>query len=426
MLGAIALMAIGLGTGTPGTARAVGVAGTASLARAAAPAADTPTTAPCDFASSDTCASIDPSVKIYVDNQGDVSSCDFTWTINWGDDSDPETVVLNGPPSGSMLLAKHKYATKTEKKYTITAEGEVTSGSCTATGGTLTFTLLAYVALGDSYSAGDGDGNYLSGTGFDGNDCLRSTYAYPERLAKSLGYTDLDKQDSDSPAFSFHACTGAEIPDFDGSQVTPRNDSVPAQLTYLRGQPGTVGLVTFSIGGNDAGFGSVMKYCALRKAKEPSCKAHSDEAVSKELATIESRLITLYNEVQAAPRVVSNATIIVLGYPRFFPAVPPKTCETGFGRRVFDRADMEWINSVIASADAKIDAAAKAAGITFVPAYDAFGGHELCQPDSYLFRVSLAQPVTSFHPTAAGQGAFANLVEAAVSKSATSAQSASR
>lgn len=414
VLGVIALMAFGL---SAGTASAGSVIGTGSIARlAAAPAADSPATAPCDFSDSATCASIDPSVKIYVDDQGDVSSCDFTWTIDWGDGSDPESVVLDGPPSGQELLAKHKYATKTEKKYTITADGEVTSGSCSATGGTLTYTLLAYVALGDSYSAGDGDGNYAAGTGFSGNNCLRSSYAYPERVAKSLGYTDLDNQDSDTAAFSFHACTGAEIPDFEKSQVTDSHDSVPAQLSFLRGQPDQVGLVTLSIGGNDAGFGSVMGYCALRTAKEESCEAHSGKGVEKELATIKSRLVSLYNDVQSAPRVVDNATVVVLGYPRFFPIDPPKTCKTGFFSRVFDRADMKWINSVIAQADDKIAAAAQAAGVTYVADYGAFGGHELCQPDSYLFSVSLAQPITSFHPTAQGQAAFADLVEKALSK----------
>lgn len=312
---------------------------------------------------------------------------------------------------GSDPLADHTYKDNAERAYTITVTATVTSGSCTSEGGTLTFTLLAYVALGDSYSAGDGDGSYLSGTGYRGNECLRSALAYPELVAKRLGNPDPDQQDSAQPAFDFHACTGAEIPDFSGSQLTAGKDRVPPQLDFLRGS-GTdeVGLVTFTIGGNDAGFGPVMQYCATRSAKDPSCKAHSEKAVNEELATIEGRLTTLYEQIKNAPRLDKDATVLVTGYPRFFPLRQASKCATGDPFHSFEPADMAWINSVIKSLDEKIADAAGMAKITYVDDYDAFGGHELCQSRPYLFSGSIPQ-ITSFHPTAEGQAALAALIE---------------
>jgi lysophospholipase L1-like esterase len=312
--------------------------------------------------------------------------------------------------TGRTPLADHSYKDDAQRAYTITVTATVTSGPCTSTGGTLTFTLLSYVALGDSYSAGDGDGSYLSGTGYRGNECLRSGLAYPELVAKRLGNPDPDQQDSAKPTFDFHACTGAEIPDFSGSQLTASKDRVPPQLDFLRGGTDEVGLVTFTIGGNDAGFGPVMQYCATRTAKDPSCKAHSEKAVNAELATIEGRLIKLYGQIKNAPRLDKDATVIVTGYPRFFPLRQAAKCPTGDPFHSFEPADMAWINSVIKSLDEKIADAAGIAKITYVDDYDAFGGHELCQSHPYLFSGIIPQ-ITSFHPTAEGQAALADLFE---------------
>src|ERR1700754_1011327 len=84
----------------------------------------------------------------------------------------------------------------------------------------------AYVALGDSYSSGNGAGNYISSSG----DCHRSNSAYPALWASA-----------NSPSsFTFAACSGAVTTDVINSQLGSLNAST--------------GLVTLTIGGNDAGF----------------------------------------------------------------------------------------------------------------------------------------------------------------------------
>src|SRR5689334_24893642 len=92
----------------------------------------------------------------------------------------------------------------------------------------------SYVALGDSYSSGVGTRTYIS----DGTSCQRSTKAYPYLIAQARGY-----------ALNFQACSGATT-----ATVTSN------QLGALSS---TTKFVTMSVGGNDAGFSSVITECAL-------------------------------------------------------------------------------------------------------------------------------------------------------------------
>ena len=91
----------------------------------------------------------------------------------------------------------------------------------------------SYVALGDSYSSGVGTRSYLN----DGSTCQRSVYAYPSLIAAAKGY-----------ALNFRACSGATVADVTNSQLS----ALSAANAY----------VTISVGGNDAGFASVLTTCA--------------------------------------------------------------------------------------------------------------------------------------------------------------------
>jgi hypothetical protein len=76
---------------------------------------------------------------------------------------------------------------------------------------------------------------------------------------------------------------------------------------------------------------------------------------------------------------------------------------------------MLWMNSEISKMDGTIQAAAKAAKVTYVSAYNVFNGHELCTKDPYLNH-AIASPhagvrAGSFHPNLNGQNALARLVE---------------
>ncbi|MFE1176245.1 SGNH/GDSL hydrolase family protein [Streptomyces sp. NPDC058773] len=223
-------------------------------------------------------------------------------------------------------------------------------------------TATGYVALGDSYSSGVGAGSYDSGSG----SCKRSTKAYPALWAAAH-----------SPSsFRFTACSGARTGDVLSSQMAPLSSST--------------GLVSISIGGNDAGFADTMTTCALQG--ESACLARVAQARTYITNTLPGRLDGVYDAISdKAPA----AHVVVLGYPRFYKL--SGTCIAGLSEK--SRA------AINAAADHINDVTAKRAadhGFTFADVNATFSGHELCSGSAWLHSVTF--PVLeSYHPTAAGQ-----------------------
>src|SRR3954464_13253768 len=89
-----------------------------------------------------------------------------------------------------------------------------------------------YVALGDSYSSGTGTRTY-----YDSN-CQKPVYAYPSPVPHARR----------TWTFVHAACSGATASRLLSSQVS----SVTSDTNW----------VTYTIGGNDAGFSSVITECA--------------------------------------------------------------------------------------------------------------------------------------------------------------------
>ncbi len=145
----------------------------------------------------------------------------------------------------------------------------------------LATTARRYVALGDSYSSGEGAYNTNDWADFDpktatdeiksnypDDQCHRSGYAYANRVEQAIGAQSL----------TFAACSGATLPDLVASIPEVKNGSnngeqgftqvgqwgEGAQLDKIASAESTdpsVSLVTISIGGNDFGFADVVQAC---------------------------------------------------------------------------------------------------------------------------------------------------------------------
>ncbi|MFF3908960.1 SGNH/GDSL hydrolase family protein [Streptomyces sp. NPDC001848] len=219
-----------------------------------------------------------------------------------------------------------------------------------------------YVALGDSYSSGVGAGSYLS----SGGDCDRSTKAYPYLW-----------QAAHAPAsFSFMACSGAKT-----------TDVLSSQLGTLGA---ATGLVSITIGGNDAGFSDVMTTCVLQS--DSACLSRIATAKAYVDSTLPGRLDTVYSAIRAkAP----SAHVVVLGYPRFYQL--GTTCLGLSGTK------RSAINDAADHLDAAITKRAADHGFTFGDVRTAFSGHEICSADPWLHSVNWLNIGESYHPTAAGQ-----------------------
>ena len=229
----------------------------------------------------------------------------------------------------------------------------------------------SYVALGDSYSSGTGTRSYLP----DGTSCLRSAQAYPSLIAAAGGYQ-----------LNLRACSGATIPDVTATQL----DALTAATSY----------VTISVGGNDAGFASVLTECAL-----PGWMSRCDRAITTAQAfitgTLPARLDALYADIRArAP----YATVVVVGYPRIFNG---EDCNA---LTWFSPAEESRLNQTADLLNARLAAAAAARGFSFADPTGRFLGHAVCDDQEWIN--GLSYPIVeSYHPKASGHaGGYAPTV----------------
>ncbi|WP_018682256.1 SGNH/GDSL hydrolase family protein [Actinokineospora enzanensis] len=219
-----------------------------------------------------------------------------------------------------------------------------------------------YVALGDSYSSGLGAGSYGSSGA-----CKRSANAYAQLWAKSHAPS----------AFAFVACSGATTTDVLNSQV----GSLTADTA----------LVTISVGGNDAGFSSVMTDCNLNS--DSACVSRNQTAQNYARTTLPGKLDSVYNQIRAkAP----SARVVVLGYPHIYKV--NGSCIVGLSDT--KRSAINQSSDVLASV---ISQRAGAHGFTFVDGRTAFSGHEICASGARWLN-SVTLPIDeSYHPNVAGQ-----------------------
>jgi hypothetical protein len=271
-----------------------------------------------------------------------------------------------------------------------------------------------YVALGDSYSAGQG----LDPTG----DCSQSAQAYGRLLAAAEKWPHVD----------FEACSGAVIGDIFGKVF------FGPQVKATAPQP-DVGLVTLTIGGNDALFSDVVTTCI----QHPSCmwgnfppsNVTEQEPVNggkpeplahqwaqQTMVKIEGSLDGLFSRLTTH---FPNARVVVVGYPYLFPdgpapLAPDLMCATVLRRADEpDRAEIRYLqdefNDVIYEETLRW-------GVDFVTPQALWAGHEPCgQHGQWTNAIELflsPNPLGkgSFHPTSAGQRALAALVSCYLSR----------
>lgn len=227
-----------------------------------------------------------------------------------------------------------------------------------------------YVALGDSYASGVGTRSYLAASG----SCQRSSYAYPAIHASRIGAN-----------LSFMACSGAWVADVSTNQLGALNAGIE--------------LVSVQVGGNDAGFSTVLLECA-KPSWLGNCTAAIDRAIAIIVNTLPARLDALYAAIRdRAP----NARVYVIGYPRLFAGVD---CNAG---TFFSAAEMSRLNQTADRLNARIAARAAAAGFVFLNPTQAFTGHAVCSGSEWIN--GLSNPISeSFHPNRTGQIGYANLI----------------
>ena len=259
-----------------------------------------------------------------------------------------------------------------------------------------------YVALGDSYSSGEGNGNY----GNSGS-CHRSSSAYPNLIEKDVPLIG---------TLTFVACSGATTADLRSSQ-----------LQYVTT---TATSVTLTIGGDDVGFADILKRCVyapgavgIAKFGSPGCSKDKQFTadVTRKLKDLAASLPGLLMDIQhRAPK----AQIFIANYPWLFEYIPAdKTCEVGsahygvLSEPILIRGDdASWLFDQGSVLSHDIQAAAKSAHVHFVGVFRQFNGHGLCGQSPWIYQINvtvtqlnpLKYTVDSggMHPTKDGQKAY--------------------
>jgi lysophospholipase L1-like esterase len=251
---------------------------------------------------------------------------------------------------------------------------------------------IRYVALGDSFSSGEGAPPYEPGPGA----CNITSQAWPRLLY------------ADNPRFvsvDHRACAGAKT-----VHMTERWESrgLPAQIPA---EPDDrVTLVTVTIGGNDLGFGDIVGTCVVVTCPDPEGKAFT--------ASVAALREALVSTVHPALRVAyPKARIVHVGYPRLTPA-PGEPVD---GCAWLDEEDQRRAAGIITALNDAIQDAASGPGVSdgpesqrasfeYLDVTEALAGHELCTASSWLNPIGLG--TGHAHPNAAGQRALEKAVAA--------------
>lgn len=326
-----------------------------------------------------------------------------------------------------------------------------------------------YVALGDSYSSGEGLGPYLLNSDFkradnsDANTCHRSVNnAYPS-LVKVAGQTQTIAQQAanGTASFGFIACSGAlttnvtraayndppKQHDLDGHTDWGKPDNQWGWGTYYQhGELPQVEqgwldeettLVTLTIGGNDARFAEVLRTCITsvldscfasthhltrgNGVVDPDYLQRYEKLLIREM--LPEHLLAVYRAVVSqAP----NAKVLVLGYPQLFNdrfATAPQDC---IG---LSALEMRGLNTLADLLNLKIARAVQQVhdeghDISFINTTQRWRdthSHWACEffTDPWIrggiiscdSNVGTQTPCpASFHPTVTGQAALADIV----------------
>ena len=259
-----------------------------------------------------------------------------------------------------------------------------------------------YVALGDSYTSGEGAFDYMAAAKGRPQRCHRSRNAYSQLLAARLRGGVKHE-----PTRDFWACSGDEVPQLISNQLGALNRSVA--------------VVTVGIGGNDSGWIAAIKSCMADAILHPSpgtgkgCNRIVADVFAVKLPQLRTRLREAYGLIKAkAP----NAKVIVLGYPAIFEDSYRSTFCASVGP--LTRGARSDLRKAAVQLDSEIGAIAAEFGLRFVDPRDTFKDHRICGPKADwihgITRGRNGEPKispTTFHPNRDGQRGFADVIAAA-------------
>jgi lysophospholipase L1-like esterase len=251
-----------------------------------------------------------------------------------------------------------------------------------------------YLALGDSYSSGEGetdDKYYLSGTNENYEKCHLSNRSYPFLIAKA---SNIDSKYTKSVA-----CSGATTSDViletmnymgqggrlgTGALNVPGVDSVVAK-TYARINfiPGRIPqgefvgfykprVITIGIGGNDAKLMDKLAACVMPGTCKWASDSKKKEQTAGEIKAVYDKLVSTYEKLHADS---PGARIYAIGYPKVINH--EDDCNIIIDK-FLNKTERKFMNESVRYLNNVVESAAKTVGIEYIDVYDSFGDKAIC------------------------------------------------
>ena len=262
------------------------------------------------------------------------------------------------------------------------------------------------VALGDSYSSGEGAGDYEPWSDNNGTDisarnsCHVSEDAWIQKTVLPGETSPIGALSESADAnldFHFLACSGAET-----ENLLPYYSTTGTAPTNGEGEDGRYGqwggmsqldmgyldenttLVTLSIGGNDMKFAPILQACVVAyffsldgDCSDETLDGDVDDILEASADRFDTILPASLDAVLTAVRSrAPNAAIALVGYPQIF--------EGGTQCVNIAEVNRDWLNDFSVELNDTLSAAANAANVSgqppvfFVDPQPEFSGHNLC------------------------------------------------
>jgi lysophospholipase L1-like esterase len=228
-----------------------------------------------------------------------------------------------------------------------------------------------YIALGDSYAAGTGGGEYKAPPRGLPAECRQTAAAYPAVRGAALNL----------------GCFGAMT-----------TDVIDVAKLYAS-DLATASVITVTVGANDVDTGQTAVACAV-SANAAGCASALYNSLVVKLPELPAKIKAMVSTIKdRAPK----ARIVLTGYPRLFTVSAGLTAEQALAARSLNSA-ADLLNATIAYA-------ATANRVGYVGVTERFARHGIGSADPWIVAPAglctldincSPRPADAFHPTAAG------------------------
>jgi lysophospholipase L1-like esterase len=248
-----------------------------------------------------------------------------------------------------------------------------------------------YVALGDSFSSGEGNPPFDEGTDdpTSGDLCHRSQVAWPH-VVPTLVRHPMD--------FGvLLACSGATT---DAMTTTTFKTEDP-QLQALSDADIKENLITITIGGNDIGFADALTNCVIDNCVKNHVLAGLSTSISSILPLVIPKVLA------GAKARFPDAKLVLVGYPNL---MNTNAKNANFHCKWLNRDESPTMVKLATQLDNQLHMIASAEGVSYVSLLPALAGHELCTGVSWVRSLTLGGGQNRGHPLQPGQNAMASFV----------------